>query len=349
MKKILLLTSSMKIGGAENQIYNIYQCLEEHYEVNLVLLKSSKIKNKNFIELNSSKSIFSFFKYIKIVNQLKPDLVISTLPVPNFINAVSSLFIKHEIKTVCRVAGYYIDSLSYKLIFYFVSRFADACVFNSDSNLNLFKEKFSKSSLKFFYLPNILNFENIQTKINSEIKEEWLDKDEYITGVCVSRLEDLKGIDLLIDSMNLIDDEIIKMIIIGQGSQFDTYNKNLSKNTKLLGFKENPYPYVYKADFYCQPSRREGMANSLIEAMSFGKYSIVSDCYGGNKDLVKKYKNGSIFQSGNIQELAYMIGNISKELKNTRKINTVIVNDFSKQSFIKEFEKIAIYLSLSSS
>tara|TARA_Y100001958_G_C21227211_1_gene552676 strand:- start:526 stop:1533 length:1008 start_codon:yes stop_codon:yes gene_type:complete len=334
----------MKTGGAENQIYNIYQSLEELYDVNLVLLKSSKIENKNFIELNSSKSIFSFFKYIKTVNQLKPDLVISTLPVPNFINAISSLFIKHEIKTFCRVAGYYIDSLSYKLIFYFVSKFADACVFNSESNLHLFKEKFPKSSFKFFYLSNILNFENIQTKINNEIKEEWLDNDEYITGVCVSRLEDLKGIDILIDSMNLIDNERIKMIIIGEGSQFETYKKKLSKNTKLLGFKDNPYPYIYKADFYCQPSRREGMANSLMEAMSLNKYSIVSNCYGGNKDLVSKYKNGAIFESGNSSELANLIEEIKKPKLNQVLINENLIRDFSRQSFRDHFEKVINYL-----
>ena len=51
-------------------------------------------------------------------------------------------------------------------------------------------------------------------------------------------------------------------------------------NVKLLGAKENPYPYLAQADGYVCSSIYEGLSTTTIEALILGKACVVTDCTG---------------------------------------------------------------------
>ena len=61
MKKILLFTSSLNNGGAENQVLKIFNALSVNNEVKIVIAKNSIISNPEIIQLSSNKTILSFF------------------------------------------------------------------------------------------------------------------------------------------------------------------------------------------------------------------------------------------------------------------------------------------------
>lgn len=54
----------------------------------------------------------------------------------------------------------------------------------------------------------------------------------------------------------------------------------LGERVTFTGFKNPVVPYVQAADAFLFPSRREGMANSVLEAMSCGVPALVSDAAG---------------------------------------------------------------------
>jgi glycosyltransferase involved in cell wall biosynthesis len=61
----------------------------------------------------------------------------------------------------------------------------------------------------------------------------------------------------------------------------------------LEGIRENPYPYMKKADLIVQPSRFEGKSIVLDEAKILGKAIVVTN-YPSVKDQISNLYNGVI-------------------------------------------------------
>ena len=51
----------------------------------------------------------------------------------------------------------------------------------------------------------------------------------------------------------------------------------MEEYVRILGKKENPYPYIKACDFYVQPSRYEGSPMTVLEALALGKQVIMTD------------------------------------------------------------------------
>ena len=99
----------------------------------------------------------------------------------------------------------------------------------------------------------------------------------------VGRLTSVKGVDLLVESMKLIDPSLRKDImftIIGDGPLSNIIPRDASVN--WLG--ELPHealpPYFANADLLVMPSRSEGLPISLLEAMS-SELPVASTLVGG--------------------------------------------------------------------
>ena len=60
----------------------------------------------------------------------------------------------------------------------------------------------------------------------------------------------------------------------------------LEDNVFLLGFKDNPYYYMRRADVFFLSSLFEGFANVLIEAMACELPVVACDCIPGPRELL---------------------------------------------------------------
>lgn len=120
------------------------------------------------------------------------------------------------------------------------------------------------------------------------------------TFITIGTVYPQKGYDRLLDVHKKLIDEGLKhqIIIIGDGFDFENiYTKlnhlNLMETVKMLGFRDNPYPYLKKADFYIMSSRHEGFPTIIAEALILNK-PIVSTDVSGIKDLLQDGKLGMI-------------------------------------------------------
>ena len=131
-----------------------------------------------------------------------------------------------------------------------------------------------------------------------------LDKvDNEPTFVSIGTVFPQKGFDRLLKAHRKLLDEGLKhqLWIVGDGYDFPNIKKmvedlNVTQTAKLIGFKENPYPYFVSADYYILSSRYEGYPTVLFEAMILQKPIIATNVSGVNEML----NNG---------ELGHMIDN----------------------------------------
>ena len=146
-------------------------------------------------------------------------------------------------------------------------------------------------------------------KIPCDLKK----KEGIKTFVSIGTVFPQKGFDRLLRAhKRLIDEGFLHNVwIVGDGYDFPNIEKlfhelKIEETAKLIGFKENPYPYFTQADYYILSSRYEGYPTVLFEAMVLAKPIIATDVSGVREIL----NNG---------ELGYIISNEDEEIYNSMK------------------------------
>jgi glycosyltransferase involved in cell wall biosynthesis len=78
----------------------------------------------------------------------------------------------------------------------------------------------------------------------------------------------------------------------------------LSDRVALLGFQDNPYPYLARARLFVLSSAWEGSPNVLTEAMALGTPVVSTDCPSGPFELLDGGRFGPLVPVGDVEALA---------------------------------------------
>lgn len=171
-----------------------------------------------------------------------------------------------------------------------------------------------KHNSRAIYVPNgVPAMENCEIQ---KIKYMGLQKDGYILSV--SRLVRHKGLQHLIRAYQELKTDK-KLVIAGDGSYTDNFVKELkslagnNKNIIFAGEQSgrNLAELFSNAYLFVQPSETEGLSISLLEAMAYGKATLVSDI-PENLEAVGPY--GFTFRNKNYKDLA---GRLATLLRNS--------------------------------
>ncbi len=133
----------------------------------------------------------------------------------------------------------------------------------------------------------------------------------------------------------------VKWYIIGYGTDEKLIREKISeagmeKYVILLGRKDNPYPYIKQCDFYVQPSRFEGNAVTVNEALILNKKVILTD-YSTAHGQVENGVDGVIVPLENSACAKGISDYINNEDLQKKIRGNVSARDYSKSA---EVEKI---------
>lgn len=161
---------------------------------------------------------------------------------------------------------------------------------------------------------------------------------------------DRKGVDLLLNAIRIIiftyKVKKVSLVFIGSGQDKSKIEKlareaDISKYIIFFGEVKEPIHEMVNYDCFVLPSRREGMPNVLLEAMSIGMPCVASDCNTGPREVIIHNKNGLLVKPNNSEELAKsMIGIInSAELRERLGISArkTIKESFSLDQMISRY------------
>lgn len=139
--------------------------------------------------------------------------------------------------------------------------------------------------------------------------------DKSIKFVLTARVHHSKGQDILLKAFDIVHQTIpnSKLYLVGKYNETDTYYQelvqyikanNLSDCVSMPGFDDNPYRWVANADCYVMPSRKEGLPNSLIDAMYLGKPVVATTCIPVVSRIVKDGYNGVLVAPEDVEAMA---------------------------------------------
>lgn len=327
MKKIVFGITSLGIGGAERVLVDIVNKLKDEYDITIFTLYGNGAfekeidKNVKVIKMyNNSYEQMSNFKRkiipIKILlggNKVykkyldgKFDAEIAFLegPITRIFkygkskkkivwvhNDISKVF-GNDFKAKIKL---HIDKKIY-------SKY-DKIIFVSNDNKESFNKLYNIKNLedKERVIYNYIDKERIIEKSNKNVGQEYIDKD-IPSILTVARLVKQKAIDRLINvHKRLIDEKVMHNIyVIGDGPELQNLenqikNLKVEDTFKLMGKRENPYPYIKRADYFALLSEFEGYGMVIDEAKILNKKIIITDTAA--KEAVKGYSKKLILKN----------------------------------------------------
>ena len=161
----------------------------------------------------------------------------------------------------------------------------------SDRVREVYKSYYDLEDDKIQTIHNIIDDNEIKNKGNEKIDFEF--SRDVINLVSVGRLESQKNYTRFVKvHRKLLDDGYkINSYLIGDGLEYDKLlnlvNEEKIDNTfKILGRKDNPFPYVKNADLFVLSSNLEGLPTVLYESVILGT-PCISTLVAGAKEVLK--------------------------------------------------------------
>ncbi len=314
MPKIAFVINSLSNGGAERTISNITNNLSGDYSCDIIVNSASESFYKvrgNIISLGLNPErnklkfgyqLKSFARRIFWLQRLKKnnnyDVVFSFSESASIANVLSG---KKNCKVVLSTRVH-LSSMSnqwlYRVIgFPIIKRIynrADKIVAVSEGVRCDLIDNFGIREDLIITIPNgcdISRIEKLAFEEPNAMEKEALSGKNII--VTMGRLDYQKGQWHLIRALTKIKEKEIdfKLLILGQGLLLErirdiVVENNLQDNVFFMGFCENPFRILRRADVYVLPSLFEGMGNSLIEAMACGLPCISTDHDSGAREIL---------------------------------------------------------------
>jgi glycosyltransferase involved in cell wall biosynthesis len=141
---------------------------------------------------------------------------------------------------------------------------------------------------------------DLQDKSEEPFDHPWFKSGQPPVILAVGRLTDQKAFDVLIRAFSHVrKDHPAHLLILGEGENRPALESlikqlELEQDVSLMGFVQNPYPYMAHASLFVLPSRWEGLPTALVEALYLGVPIVATDCPGGSREILQGGKFGRL-------------------------------------------------------
>ena len=354
MKKIGFCIDSLETGGAERLLVDIVNTLYEtkEYEIHILTkLKSNSyffnlIKDKikyHFLLEKKSEGFFSKTRdsIIKKINfkkfSEKIDIIIDFLD-GDFSSYIKN--IKNKKKIVWLHSSYKNLLIRKRDIDEKLKYYDKILVISDDMEKELLEIR--KDLKNFYKVDNFVDYQEIDKKLNEDLKIDFDFNQKYFLTVC--RLnEEQKDVKTLIEAFSLYKGDE-KLVIAGDGPDRKMLEdlcieKNIKDKVIFLGMIDNPFIFMKNSQAFILSSKVEGFGLVLVEALYCGTKVISSDCPTGPSQILLNGEAGELFEVSNVAELLNKLEIIHNKEYNKAKIEETLER-YTKENFINNFRKV---------
>lgn len=342
MNKIFHIISNKEWGGGEQYVYDLSQrqmadgiSVEVFCKpVETITAKFRELVKQVYpLKLNGVADVASAWRMARIIGQAGP----CTIHAHNFKDAFTAAYARRlsgnqQVRVVmCRhLTRTGKNNLPYRWLYGQLDRLC----FDSDLSKEMFLSTHpSIDERKLCIVHTSIVVPGTVTPAN--LRQELGLPDDETLAMFHGRLDPEKGLDVLVDAMELLKEKPFRLVLIGRGSDEYTAHlqqliarKGLQQKVLLAGFRHPVLPYVAASDFGILASTvREGCPLSPQEYMSQGLPVVATD-NGGQREYIVNGQNGLLVPPGDSQELATAIGRLVDDASLRRRLGAQAKDDF---------------------
>lgn len=353
MNKVLFISPSCKLGGAEQVLKMIANNLNE--EIHVFFLESDYLGTWDDIQginihytrkKNKVGAILEFFNFIR-KNRNWDSIYTSHVYITGLTGMLIKIgllkkkyFIARESTSIFkRFQGYklYTYKAMYRLGYSSVDLLICQTDYMKSQLINALP--WLEKKIKIRTINNPINLNGIDNENLNEVQA--LPKLPYL--VSAGRLIYEKGFDILIKAFLKLNHNYphLNLLILGEGNEREYLSKlvqdlGLNDKVHLIGFQSNVYPFFKNAELCIVSSRIEGFPNVLLQMMSQNTKVVSTKCAGGIEDI------DGVFtcEIDNVEDLYNtMIRCLNTDTKSYRNLFDIELKKRDITEFVKSVEK----------
>jgi len=312
--RILFVCSAKAWGGNEKWTSMAMEALSNQHEVFFIgkskslLSKFGNDSNTLSLPFHSYSDYFTYHGLWKFIKEKRIDLIISTKKKEYFLCGLIAR--QQGIKHLIRLGANrkmnipFWHRLNYKML-------NDGLIVNSTFIAQNLKKYAFFNNHPIHVLHNGIPGFTSQSKL--PVKADFKEKFVIVSS---GRITKLKGYHLLIEAIAQLDKAAIEQLtvrIIGEGRNKEELEElcrkfKLENTIHFTGFVNHPTEMMHDADLFVLLSEREGLSNSILEAMTLG-IPVLSTDTGGIKELITDGETGYLVER-NTQAILQKLQNL---------------------------------------
>jgi len=329
--KIIFYIANLYVGGAERVTVTIMKKLDkEIFDIYLVLVKKEGPfledipQYINIIDLKKEKTLFSIYRLRKVIKNIRPEIVYSTLFRTHIAMDWALIGLNFQVKRIYRSPTspktlFMRDEIGYlmKILIHKAYKNADKILAQTPEMKQEIAKYHNIEEEKVITFLNPIDSNMIDKKIKNS--ENPFDTTS-INIVAAGRLSMVKGFDILILAFKKVLDKNKKfsLHIIGRDAGEEetlkklTLSLSIDNRVTFWGYQDNPFKFFFFSDLFILSSRREGLPNAVLENIYIGKPIIATRCIPYMDKLITNGKNGFLVDIEDVESLASAILNYSE-------------------------------------
>ena len=289
-----------------------------------------------------SKSLLSFPKNINFVSNLIKEYkinIIHTYHRYSELVAVQAARLnrKRKVKTV-------FTSLSIVNRKYNVEFKSDKVIAISYTIKNMLLDKFKVKKDRLILIPNFTDTDELNEL--ETLAEGAQDDGNFFNVLSIGRFHTDKNFETLLTALNLLNDNTVKLVLVGEGDLLENYRSYIKKNklnVEIVSPQKNLLHYFLSANACVLPSNRDPFPSFMLQS-GLHKKPFIGANVDGIAELIRNNFNGLLFDNKSPLELAYKIYQFKTDKALAHKcasnLYNKVVNRYTQEFIAPKIEKL---------
>jgi glycosyltransferase involved in cell wall biosynthesis len=317
LKKIFIISSSLRGGGAERVSLNLYDYFSSiGQEVELIIFQKDGayldlIEDQKITFLNKDSARSALPNLIRLIKTNPESIFLSTKREINIVMGIAKFFsMESKVKLIFRevnplIYNNFFQRLISLIFIKFSYSFATHIIANSTGTKKSLLVNYICTKSKVSVIGNPVLSQEV---IKSNPLEDELIIDNENTIICAGRLEKQKNFRLAIDILHSLNcmqnNKKFKLVIYGMGSEREKLEEYIEKrglinSVSMPGFSFDLLEDIKPGSLFLLTSSFEGFGNVIVEALFCGLPICAKFSDGGVKDILENKDFVKVIDSPN--------------------------------------------------